>query len=280
MARAKRKRKERARRLHQEPIVRAIARILDAGMPTKFRWESACRHGLRGAFCMKGWKWQAADEQAAKIITLALHRIGSGIRPSWHMAQPEPEEREYHTCQGCGGYMGASPRPYCSRECGQRVWSRKHLSKRDDHNRARAMRVALTGGAVLPEASTERRCHHCRNPFAVSPHHREQKYCSQSCGQRAAVARLELRDCIVCAEPFKPVSNNQMACTIRCQKVARIRGQRSPPREQVKCSHCRDFFEPGTTGIVGKYCGNLCRGRARRERLRALAALPPMAEAA
>lgn len=41
MARAKRKRKARAERLHREPIVREVARILATGTPTKFRYESA-----------------------------------------------------------------------------------------------------------------------------------------------------------------------------------------------------------------------------------------------
>ncbi|WP_295135702.1 hypothetical protein [uncultured Reyranella sp.] len=272
MARAKRKKKERARRLHQEPIVRAIARILDAGTPTKFRWESACRHGLRGAYCMKGWKWKEADEQAAKIITLALHRIGSGIRPTWRVAQLDPREHEYHSCKGCGGYMGPSPVPYCSRECGHRLWSRNYLSRLDDANRARAMRVALTGGAELPRPPEERLCRRCRKPFPLSPHHRRQLFCSHACSQHAALGRLEMRDCIVCAEPFKPSANNQMACNLRCQRAARMRSQRRPSRERAKCLHCHEFFDLATTGIPAAYCGNLCRGRAKRARLRAEAA--------
>ena len=42
-------------------LISSVAIILDKGEPTRFRFESACRHGLRARYCIKGWPWVEAD---------------------------------------------------------------------------------------------------------------------------------------------------------------------------------------------------------------------------
>ena len=72
-----------------------------------------------------------------------------------------------------------------------------------------------------------------------------------------------------------------MSCGPACAEKYREACRRKAPREPAKCAHCHEFFESGSVGNVGLYCGDPCRKRAKREKLRAMMALaPPLAEAA
>jgi hypothetical protein len=241
----KKRKKDQARRLHREPIVREVARLLDTGQPTKFRWESACRRGLRAAMCLKGAKWEAADDQAARIVSLAFCRIGVS-RPPWHLGQPEPEAREYWYCAGCGGFMGANDKPFCSEECRlrHRERDRWQSGRRDDEARRRAVRVILTGGAEPAPTTAERQCRKCGKLFKPKPGHKLQRYCGRSCSAKRE--KYTTRACLVCAEPFQPHQHRQVACGPACAHEAlrrRLRQRRAALRPETKpCRMCGQPF--------------------------------------
>lgn len=184
--------------------MREVARILEAGRPTPFRWESACRHGLRAALCLKGWRWDAADGHAARVVSLALARVGATLRPPWRVSQPEAVEREFRWCASCGGYSAdGNDRPWCSDECRNVMKMRDwwHAGRDEDAARERARRIAFTGTAEQPSAAARHRsCRGCGKSFAVPYSNPKTVYCSHRCWTQAD--RRHPRDCIICAAPF------------------------------------------------------------------------------
>lgn len=275
MARPKRKRKERAERLHREPIVREVARILDVGLPTKWRWTSAVHHAMRATFCVKGMAWAEADKRASEIVTLARHRIGLSLYPSWTEARgPAPEEREYYFCAACGGRPngGSHNRPWCSEICRNvlRLREREAAGRHEDAARARAKAAVLTGGkpSDVNWQKAERRCHHCSNLY--TPTLKRQRFCSQTCGANAA--RGPARDCLVCAQPFAPKSAEQLYCGQKCFKVIaqrRVRERRAAAAQQhaLICRTCETQFT--STRSYRTFCSEACVAEGERRRRRA-----------
>jgi hypothetical protein len=49
-------------------LVSAVARLLSTGEPTYFQHEGACRHGLRSALVLRGYRWPLADHTAADVV--------------------------------------------------------------------------------------------------------------------------------------------------------------------------------------------------------------------
>lgn len=275
MARPKRKRKERAERLHREPIVREVARIIDVGVPTKWRWTSAAHHGVRSALCMKGLSWADADKRAGEIVTLARHRVGISLYPNWAEAQGSPpEEREYNFCAACGGRPegGSHSRPWCSEICRNVLYKRDRTSagRHEDVARERAKLAILTGGrpSDVHWQKAERRCHHCSHLY--TPTLKRQRFCSHTCGANAA--RGPARDCLVCAQPFVPKSAGQRYCRHRCERVAgqrRARQMRAATAQQhaLICRICETLFT--STRSYRTFCSDTCVAEGERRRRRA-----------
>lgn len=276
MARArKRKNRTTRRRLHQEPIVREIARLLDTGTPTKFRWSSAAHRGLRAAMCLQGETWERAESMAGQIVTLALHRIGAGHRPTWRAGQPEPKERdrERFWCAACGGRIDeATSRPWCSDECRDILKKRRWQSavRREERARQGAIIAALgTCGDVQPERSSARFCRQCKEPF--TPRNLAQRYCSRLCGSRAG--KHPPLACPMCEKPFSPLHEGHTYCSAKCAAHARQERNRAHLTDRP-CSICGTSFSPLHGGQV--YCGDECaaealrrqKGHRRRDRIR------------
>lgn len=267
MSRAKRKRKERAERLHREPVVRAIARILEAGEPTRWRWTSACHRGLRMAMCAKGVPWEIADQRAGQIVTLARHRIGLQI-PSSQMAQGDLlEEREYWYCSSCGGFMQSNARPWCSEECRHVLRGRRYRAsgRLDEMARLHAVRIILTGGAEPPQ----RRCHHCYQLIPRTMH--VTVYCSRRC-RELAHEKPPPRPCTICQGTFHPLNKHGLYCSDACydegrRRTARVRMGRPAEPAASCCKICDATF-------VGRQqnqltCSPACRAEAARRRAKA-----------
>ena len=278
MAKPKRKRirQAKARRLHQEPIVRRVADILATGMPTQFRWASACRHGLRAAMCLKGKSWAAADERAALIVRLALVRIGAQY-PTHRVAQGDPpaEARQYFYCISCRGHMPEGcDRPWCSEDCYRAHKESVRLStrQREEEAKRRALRIIMLGPDALPVTVTaERHCRTCNKLF--TPIKTKNRYCSRACSQKRE--RYPSQPCLVCAEPFKPHSHLQLTCGPACSKVATSRRQRAnrgsaPLQLQKACAICEKPFAPSR--LTAMHCSDECRHEAHLRQARAYAA--------
>lgn len=286
MARAKRKRIRQAttRRLHQEPIVRQVAEVLATGQPTKFRWASACRHGLRSALCLKGKSWAAADERAALIVRLALVRIGAQY-PTHRVAQGDPpaEARQYFYCVSCRGHMPEGcDRPWCSEDCYKTHRESVRLStrQREEEAKRRALRIIMLGPEAQPVTVTaERHCRTCNKLF--TPIKTKNRYCSLSCSQKRE--RYPSRPCLVCAEPFKPCNHLQVVCGLECSKAMRRQRLRAIRAEKPlaaprPCEICSQPFTP--IRATSKQCSDACRREAHLRQARAHAARKRQADLA
>lgn len=227
---SKRKKREKAERIHRQAIVREVARILAPGTPTLFRFESACRRGLRSAMCLKGQGWHEADDKAGRIVVLALHRIGASHRPTWNAGQREAAAAyggiEWRWCTTCGGTLEDRSRPWCSDECRRGYWGRHYEATggRDEAAKQAATRVVLTGGAEQPALPTEHRCRQCFKLYRPTRGPR-QRYCSTAC-YVAAGPRVAERVCPVCDDAFVGRSNARLYCSDACATEA-ARGKRA-----------------------------------------------------
>lgn len=276
MARPKRKKKERAERLHREPIVREVARILATGTPTKFRYESACRHGLRSSFCMDGMKWDAADERARQIVTLALHRIGASLRPTWSIGQPQRDgNREYFYCRHCQGYMPeGNSSPWCGEQCreARRIIDWKRGSAADDVARRAALRSVFGASAEPSSGRAERACKECGKAF--SPSYRSQRFCSNLCVGRhnKSLWLREPRACAICATTFMAHLETSLYCSAPCvaeggRRASRVRMAKKRPRHDKTCAICAKAFS--TSRLDRIYCGDECAAEGVRRKHRA-----------
>lgn len=273
MAKAKRKRKARAERLHREPIVRRVADVLLTGEPTRWRWVSACRHGIRAALCELGYRngnpkispWEQADQLAEAIVTSARHRIGISLYPTWSDAKgAAPEEREYWFCQGCGGFMQSNGRPWCSEECRHVVRGRRYQAsgRRDENARLHAVRIALTGGAE----PAQRRCKHCDQLIAPTMH--VTVYCSSRC-RELAHEKPSPRQCKICEKTFQPFNSLGLFCSDSCSDEGERRAQRvrrglSAEPAKTCCKVCSATFMPRAQSQLT--CSDACRAEMARRR--------------
>ena len=249
--------------------MREVARLLDTGLPTKFRWSSACRHGVRSALCLKGEKWARADNLAASIVQLALHRIGASRLPTWREGQPERATREYHFCSACGGGLDeASSSPWCGEICRNRLRlrERREAGRRDDAARARAVALTFAPNIAGPIwHKVERRCRHCSESYFPTIKH--QRYCSRVCGARAV--KYKARDCLICAEAFRPTVEHQVNCSDRCSEEAERRRRREQYASNAKvhsltCRVCGSVFT--STRSYRAFCGERCSAEHERQR--------------
>ncbi|HQS18795.1 hypothetical protein [Reyranella sp.] len=292
MSRAKRKRKERAERLHREPIVRRVAELLMTGSPTPWRWTSEARHGLRAGLCLNGMGWHEADARAEEIVRLARHRIGLSRCPTWTEAQGDlPEEREYWYCSSCGGHMPeGSDRPWCSSNCHAVQLERRYEADRRDGDMARRQSIRAIFSNGLPEQPKymdprTRLCRHCRKPFTAK--RADRSYCSNSCVSSAR--RLDIRDCLFCATPFTAKVGAQKYCSQACSYEASLRAPRQHPLSGERpCGVCGEVFVPPSNCRRQLYCQPSCRrvsrNRSQRDYQQRLSEqrpeTMPMAEAA
>lgn len=273
MARKKRK-KTQHRPVHREPIVRDVANLLKTGTPTHWRWTSEARHGLRAAMCLKGTPWAIADKRAEEIVTLARHRIGLSLYPTWSQVQGEPDtSRVYYFCASCGGYMEhGADRPFCSNECGQAIRDRKRneTKLRADAARRRAVRVILTGAEAEPPADLTRACRGCGKLFTPRSGKRGQRYCGHVCASKRP--KYLTRPCLVCAEPFQPWFHKQLTCGPVCSKEkprAPSRTGRTTRTIEKACIVCGETFT--TTRKLAVACSAECRREAYNRHKRAYA---------
>lgn len=188
--------RRRERRLHETPIVRAVAAILDMGTPTRFAFEASCRHGIRASMCLDGAPWQRADDRAALIVTLALHRIGASTRPSWIDGQPEAQDTEHHWCAVCGGPVPETRSRYCGEDC-RRIGKHRH---RLDAMRADYAAHKLAFTAARSNGWPQSTCCGCGGQYAADPMHRR-RYCSKQCFE-ASIRVDRTSTCKTCGETF------------------------------------------------------------------------------
>lgn len=249
-----------------EPGVRAVAvdrvkQLLRSGHASPFEREGDCRHGLRSALCLAGYRWSLSDIEAAKLIESALSEMNVR-RPSWEEGQREhtiPREM----CGWCAGQIpdellfGGHSHGYCSSECARSAMVHRQLQHHDD-SAAGYFAAKDTMQRMLQPA---RRCKECDKRFR--PTRSDGIYCSPACSAAASSKAMQIhqpRPCDCCHKPFTPREADERFCGQGCYHAWR--------RQHVKmaeCTYCGTAFPAKTFGAA-LFCNAECRRQAWNER--------------
>ncbi len=257
-------RRDRRKGLHREPIVKAIARILDAGEPTKFAFEAACRHGLRARLCLAGTSWASADKFAGEIVAEALRRLGAA-RPSWLEGQPDAAqvsgERRW-TCaykhcgrpipEDRGERIGGLGVKYCSDRCAQLA-----ADKRNQYTLVNASAAAAAAYRAARGSGAQgftKVCIGCGETFSAPLKWREthRQYCSTQCRDKH-ILKWAPRPCAVCGKTFKPVKRGNKYCSRECMGIGSVK-----PGGERTCKRCGTVFTVRWPCSPKQFCSRKC----------------------
>ena len=250
-------------KLHREPIIKAIARILDAGEPTKFAFEASCRHGLRSRLCLEGMAWAPADKFAGEVIKEALHRIGAA-RPSWLEGQPDAAHVEGERRWTCawppcsrpipadrGEHVGGQGVKYCSDECSNLARDRRNQFTLQNATAAQAAAWQATRASVRELTKV---CIGCGETFSAPLKWRQthRQYCSAECCQKHKL-KWAPRPCAVCGKSFKPTKRGNKYCSNKCKGDGSVR----PGGERI-CKRCGTVFTVRWPCSPKQFCSRKC----------------------
>lgn len=251
-------------RQRRDALVDRVATVLAIGRPTPYRYEAACRHGLRREFILNASRsWLRADLEAEAIVAEALRRVGGGVRPSWQEGQKSygvPRE----ACLRCSAAIDPDDDAvharwgYCSDLC--QVASRLHHDLRDaSFDELAAAWVSARGHAAVDASqAAPGTCRHCGSHFWGVPH---QAFCSTTCANRAHAGEALLADraCEHCGKTFRPDKRGRKYCSHACYAAAeRVHQDRA-------CRRCHGQFRPRRDDQL--FCSDACRLAARRTAL-------------
>jgi hypothetical protein len=132
--------KRRGDRQARHAKVRAVADVLRTGLSSPFRYEAACRHGLRAQLCLNGWPWEAADQEAHRLVQSALDLLGAR-RPSYEQGQPDWTHQgvitvERTRCKRCGRPLPEDAWKWCSATCRSAATVERRKMDGRDHDSA------------------------------------------------------------------------------------------------------------------------------------------------
>lgn len=184
-----------------EPLVASVAKFLDRGEPTRFRYEGAMRHGLRAALCLQGRDWCEADWFAAVIVAAALAKLAVE-RPTWLQGQAEftalpgfaPAERYF--CARCAGPMSEGRRLYCSWICARSAHNERTYRELREMSEAEREAMKMLRRQLKSDYFAARRtitCRWCGGLHEYKAGANARTYCSRTCAAKARhsqIARL------------------------------------------------------------------------------------------
>ena len=83
--------------------------------------EGTLRASLRADLCLRGWRWEIAD-QTAKDIVAGAHTVIGAKRPSWYEGQPDYAVSEgllieRTRCANCHKALPEDRKKFCSHLC-------------------------------------------------------------------------------------------------------------------------------------------------------------------
>ena len=194
-----RKQKKHARKLNGSSVA-AFARILDKGKPTRFRYEGAIRHGIRGYLVLQGETWRDADDNAQQVLKAAFWMLRIA-RPSWLEGQPEScrlpgDSRVFCANEACQKPIERETfqvQLYCCEECRTRAKSKRAYAERREENVAYAKAARVAARAI----GEVRVCEWCARKFQALDYagKKPQRFCGLKC--RSAFASS-------CAASWRP----------------------------------------------------------------------------
>lgn len=197
-------------------VVEKVRPSMEQWTRSPFEREAATRSALRGAFCLGGDGWAAADNEAARITAMALDAMGAQ-RPSWEEGQWTYALSEDY-CKWCQrpmelGHAGH----YCSPECSKSALMHRDFKERHTDNAA--YREAYR--SVRRFAMPKKPCRKCGGAF--HPREQQQEFCSRSCAQTFKVEALRATEgtkvvCSVCRDEFRALHPTKAKyCCTACQ---------------------------------------------------------------
>jgi hypothetical protein len=229
-------------RQRDRAIITEIVEIMDVGAPY-FRYEGACRAGLRAAFCLEGEQWHRADIRSGRIVAAALVELGA-VRPTWAEGQPGWTDPGYapgdvYYCHRCakpmpeGTALGAK---FCSDDCKRANYFAGARAHQAQMSRAeyKAMLATVREKKLIEHGLTCVQCGERFLPFDKAEYHPERdirdsrRYCSRRCRDRACAPR----QCAHCGQMFKPKKYaSAKFCSDECRSRVRNRRWRERQRE-------------------------------------------------
>lgn len=207
---------------HRRSVVLKMAELMGRWSHSPFEWEGSARHALRSAFCLGGYGWLRADEEAKAIVSGALKEMGAQ-RPSWEEGQWRYTEGR-DCCKHCQGPLEAGwGDSYCGPECAKAA-----LERRAGRDKRSADRQYMAAYAVVQRLAVPTKpCACCGKEFHPRKDSADtQQCCSRSCANqmKADAMRLvpkETVPCVVCGNPFEtPPKSRAQYCSITCQNLA------------------------------------------------------------
>jgi hypothetical protein len=181
--------KHKAHRLNGASVA-VFAKILDAGKPTRFRFEAAVRHGIRVYLILHGARWQEADDNAAQVIKAAFWKLRIH-RPSWAEGQPQFTHNDggrvfcaNEACQKLIERQSLKALLYCSDECRRRAKTTRFYADHAEECAANAKAARIAARAM----GETRVCPWCNREFQALDYtgKKKQRFCSVKCGIRFA----------------------------------------------------------------------------------------------
>jgi len=238
--------------------------------------EAGVRHGLRVGFIRQGHGWQAADDEAARIVRHAFNRLGRGVerRPTAEQAAPEyliPREN----CAVCNAPLDdqqiAMRLRYCCIEHARFAWQVREYAEGWHNSELGTAAYRM----VYRERFKERTCANpkCRHP-RFRPASENQTYCSKACLYEVQTVEYPPRVCDLpsCEEVFTPTARHpqQRYC---CHKHA-LDAKKTREAQQCARPGCGNWFvsshnnatEGGRRGLFcSRECADAMRGVERHD---------------
>jgi hypothetical protein len=240
----------------QQTIVDFLASWFSTSHFSAFQFEGEARVALRVMLIGKGHSWQRSDDEAHRLIQLALHKIGAK-RPPKEQCQPEWTMEEW--CGFCRGPLDdeaiARHDRYCCVECARMALTKRAYGKggysadyygqiayRQVRREELPVRACKNCGETFrPNTTTttdsekrqycSRDCWYearrtlptveCQNPNCNNVFRQRasvQQFCSQECAVKGRSLLLPIRDCAFCGTPFQPKISAALYCSPKCNQ--------------------------------------------------------------
>jgi endogenous inhibitor of DNA gyrase (YacG/DUF329 family) len=236
----------------QQPVIRdkgyrkrltgEVKAIMAEWTHSPFEHEAECRHGLRRAFCEKGFDWHAADHEAARIVSEALLDLGAE-GPGFDEGQWfYTISRDY--CLRCHGPIDENDRTggqrFCCSECARIFLETRASSETRLADTIRTSAYALVARHSRPAKS----CAECGRPF--HPADENTRFCSAKCRAiHLAPQQQTIPDinCAECGKLFHPKSGHTEFCSLSCAAKGRTK-RRAAELPDRNCDWCGESFHP------------------------------------
>lgn len=213
----------------REHVVGKVETLLRQWTQSKFEYEGTCRHSIREALCLLGYRWQVSDIEAEGIVQEALNRIGAK-RPTWAEGQPYyTDARE--NCINCGNAI--RPEDYgpkakfCSVECASALHRR--MAAQDEKLSTGIARIAKD--TVRKARQPSKKCEHCERTFVPS-YNSHGRFCSHRCYHDHERVPTREAQCEWCSKKFTATRSDAKFCSKSCsEQIGQVRRGKWLPKQ-------------------------------------------------